>query len=142
MPLLLAGAIGLALGTGAFTFVYGRGGSYLTNDPAACGNCHVMGPQLAAWQRGSHRAAATCNDCHAPAGLVGKLVVKARNGFWHSVAFTSQRFHEPIRITAGNREVAERRCRECHRAVVEGMATPDDGSVSCLSCHASVGHRR
>jgi nitrate/TMAO reductase-like tetraheme cytochrome c subunit len=33
---------GAAAGLGAFTFVYAKGNSYLTNDPAACANCHVM----------------------------------------------------------------------------------------------------
>lgn len=43
--LMLVVAIGLALGVGAYTFVYARGASYLTNDPSACVNCHVMREQ-------------------------------------------------------------------------------------------------
>ena len=39
--------------------------------------------------RASHHAVATCNDCHTPHNLVGKYVVKARNGFWHSFYFTT-----------------------------------------------------
>jgi cytochrome c nitrite reductase small subunit len=35
----LAGAV-IALGT--YTFVYAKGHSYLTNDPGACANCHIM----------------------------------------------------------------------------------------------------
>ena len=34
-----------------------------------------------AWTRASHRAVATCNDCHTPPGLIPKHVTKARNGF-------------------------------------------------------------
>ena len=30
---------GLATGIGGYTFVYARGGSYLTNNPKACANC-------------------------------------------------------------------------------------------------------
>lgn len=30
-------------GIGGYTFVYAKGGSDLTNDPAACANCHVRG---------------------------------------------------------------------------------------------------
>lgn len=138
---LVAGLAGLALGAGVFTFSYGRGASYLTNDPAACANCHVMRPQYSAWLAGSHRTAATCNDCHTPKGLVAKYVTKATNGFWHSTAFTSGLFHEPIRIKPGNRAIAEARCRDCHAAITHAMAGPDDGSVSCLACHHSVGHR-
>jgi cytochrome c nitrite reductase small subunit len=91
---------------------------------------------------GSHRTAATCNDCHTPSGALGKYATKASNGFWHSAAFTSGIFAEPIRIKRSNRAIAEARCRECHAAVVHAMALPDDGSFSCLSCHISVGHRR
>jgi cytochrome c nitrite reductase small subunit len=69
--------------------VYARGGSYLTDDPAACANCHVMREQYDGWIAASHRAVAVCNDCHTPPGLLGKYATKARNGFWHSVAFTS-----------------------------------------------------
>ena len=35
-------ALGLVLGLGAYTFVYARGYSYLSHDPGACANCHVM----------------------------------------------------------------------------------------------------
>ena len=62
--------LGTALGVGAYTFVYAKGASYLSNDPNACANCHVMTEQLDGWSRGSHRAVATCNDCHTPPGFV------------------------------------------------------------------------
>lgn len=139
----LAALVGMAAGLGGYTFYYGRGWSYLTNDPAACANCHVMNPQHSAWLRGSHRLAATCNDCHTPSNALGKYYVKARNGFWHSFYFTSGRFPEPIRITPGNREVALGRCRECHAGVVHAMAAgrAGDAAVDCLHCHRSVGHR-
>jgi Cytochrome c552 len=58
----LAVAVGLALGIGAYMFVYARGASYLTNDPAACANCHVMREQLDGWTVGSHRAVAAARD--------------------------------------------------------------------------------
>jgi cytochrome c nitrite reductase small subunit len=135
--------LGLAIGAGAFTFVYGKGAAYLTNDPAACANCHVMKAQYDAWLTGGHHGAATCNDCHTPHDAVGKYTTKAQNGFWHSFYFTTGTFPEPIRIGPRNRAVTERRCRECHAALVAALAaSPDDGSVSCLHCHRSVGHGR
>jgi cytochrome c nitrite reductase small subunit len=138
----LAVTVGLALGIGAYTFVYARGASYLTNDPAACANCHVMREQLDGWIAGGHRAVAVCNDCHTPPGLIGKYTTKALNGFWHSVAFTSGRFHEPIRITARNHAVTEAACRHCHAAVVDAIDAGRHAarSLSCTGCHASVGH--
>ena len=38
------------MGIGAYTFVYARGASYLTNDPAACVNCHVMREPYDGWR--------------------------------------------------------------------------------------------
>lgn len=161
-------ALGFAAGIGVFTFGYAKGASYLTNDPAACANCHIMSEHFAAWQRGSHRTA-TCNDCHTPHNLIGKYVTKAQNGFWHSFYFTTGRYPDPLRITARNRRVTEDACRYCHQPVVEAIelavaarqfdgpssthaamtlltaggrsATGHNGSrLSCIRCHMYVGH--
>ena len=43
--IILGVALGLAIGVGAYTFVYAQGYSYLTDNPAACANCHVMNDQ-------------------------------------------------------------------------------------------------
>ena len=116
-----AASFGLALGLGAFTFGYAKGASYLTNDPAACANCHVMGEHFAAWERGSHRNAATCNDCHTPHDFAGKYATKALNGFWHSFYFTTGRYPDPLRITERNRRVTEDACRYCHAQIVDAI---------------------
>ena len=137
--MIIAVAAGLAVGVGGYTFVYARGASYLTNDPAACANCHVMREQYAGWIKSSHRAVAVCNDCHTPHDLVGKYVTKARNGFWHSFAFTSGWFHEPIAMTARNRAVTEGACRTCHGNVVEAIESHRE-RLACLTCHRPVGH--
>lgn len=39
---VLAILLGILIGIGSFTFGYGEGASYLSNDPNACANCHVM----------------------------------------------------------------------------------------------------
>ena len=88
----LALLAGIVFGMGAFTFVYARGHSYLTNDPAACANCHIMSEHYAAWTKSPHRAVAACNDCHTPHGQLRKYSTKARNGFWHSFCFTDLQF--------------------------------------------------
>lgn len=140
--LLLAVLIGAAAGIGGYTFVYARGASYLTDDPAACANCHVMREQFDGWSRSSHRSVAVCNDCHTPDGLVPKYVTKARNGFWHSFYFTTGGFPEPIRITPRNLEVTEGACRTCHAEVVHAIdAMPRaGGALSCVQCHRDAGH--
>jgi cytochrome c nitrite reductase small subunit len=142
--------VGMAAGLGAFTFGYAKGYSYLTNDPTACANCHIMSEHFAAWTKGSHRAVATCNDCHTPHDLVGKYTVKAKNGFWHSFYFTTGNFPDPLRITEGNRKVTEQACRYCHTEITSAIdhAGPSahggdeagDPSNSCIRCHKYVGH--
>lgn len=137
-----AALLGATVGLGMFTFVYARGASYLGNDPATCANCHVMQAHFDAWEKGSHHTVATCNDCHAPPGGLAKYWVKARNGFNHSVAFTSGDFHEPIEITDANREVTEAQCRRCHADLVETIEPHGtDDRIDCIRCHDSVGHR-
>jgi cytochrome c nitrite reductase small subunit len=137
--------IGMAAGLGAYTFIYAQGGSYLTNDPEACVNCHVMREQYDGWVNSSHRAVAVCNDCHTPPGHVAKYVTKAQNGFWHSFAFTTGRFPDQISITPRNHGVAEEACRKCHETVVLQIDGPhaaktEEDELSCVRCHRSVGH--
>jgi cytochrome c nitrite reductase small subunit len=141
LVLILAALLGLAAGIGGFTFVYARGAAYLTDDPAACANCHVMREQFDGWQKSTHHRVAVCNDCHTPHDFLGKYTTKALNGWHHSRAFTTGDFHEPIAIQAGNRAVTEAACRSCHAAVVEAIDThPGSGAVPCIGCHRDVGH--
>jgi cytochrome c nitrite reductase small subunit len=146
----LAGVIlgvlaGLAAGLGGFVFVYARGTSYLTNDPRACANCHVMEDHYRGWQASSHHGVAVCNDCHTPPGVVAKYAVKAENGFWHSFAFTTGKFPEPIQARPKSRAVTERACRKCHAKLVDAIDRScggHTGDVACVRCHSSVGHLR
>jgi cytochrome c nitrite reductase small subunit len=140
-----SGGLGLTAGLGAFTFVFAKGAAYLTNDPAACANCHVMNEQYDGWRKSSHHAVAVCNDCHTPPGLIPKYATKALNGFWHSYYFTTGTFQDPIRITQRNRQVTEKACRKCHSEIVSAIdpahgAAGAYGAVECLTCHNSVGH--
>src|SRR5215510_84831 len=96
--LALSSLVGLLIGLGTFTFDYAEGTSYLSNDPRACVNCHIMREQYDGWQKASHHAVATCNDCHVPQATIPKYLVKAEDGFWHSKGFTLQDFPDPIRI--------------------------------------------
>ncbi len=141
---ILGVAIGFATGIGVYTFWYAKGYSYMSNDPMACANCHVMNEQYDGWQKSSHHSVAKCNDCHTPHDIVGKYYTKASNGFWHSYYFTTGTFHEPIQITERNRQITEESCRYCHQAMVESITASVPGShfdeVSCIRCHRSVGH--
>ena len=136
-------ALGVMLGAGGFTFYYGEGTSYLSDNPATCVNCHVMRDHYDSWQKGSHHAHATCNGCHTPHGFLGKWVVKSENGFWHSYGFTRQNFHEPIMIRERNSRVLENNCIECHRGLTEtviGVPPDPPGGWNCIHRHVGVGH--
>jgi cytochrome c nitrite reductase small subunit len=134
-------SVGLIGGIGGYTFVYAKGAAYLTNDPAACANCHIMNQQYDAWTKSSHHAAAVCNDCHTPHGLAPKYLTKGLNGFRHSYAFTRGRFPDPVRITDRNHRVTEGACRKCHADMVDAIqgVQPED-TLSCVRCHRDVGH--
>jgi cytochrome c nitrite reductase small subunit len=141
-PVLLAALAGALLGVGLFTFGYAKGSAYLTNDPAACVNCHVMRPQYEGWLKSSHGKVAVCNDCHTPPGVVGKYTTKAVNGFFHSLAFTTQRFPDAIYITERNFRVTEKACLKCHEEIVAGIRSTREHrqEVACIQCHRTVGH--
>ncbi|HXS09609.1 MAG TPA: cytochrome c nitrite reductase small subunit [Candidatus Krumholzibacteria bacterium] len=141
MRIIVALLIGLIGGIGGYTFIYARGYSYIFNDPAECVNCHIMNKEFDAWAKSSHKAVAVCNDCHAPHHApVEKLFVKARNGFNHSLKFTTGKFHEPIQITEHNRRVTERACRYCHQDIVNQIDHSQKEPLSCIRCHSNVGH--
>jgi len=168
VAMVATGLFGGAVGVAAFTFVYAKGASYLSSNPAVCANCHIMQEHFDAWQRSSHRAVAGCADCHMPHQLIGKYVSKASNGFWHSLAFTTGAFPDPLQIKPHNRAITERACRDCHTAIVAAIdpveseesigigaalagspstARPQihDGPIearreSCIRCHTYVGH--
>jgi cytochrome c nitrite reductase small subunit len=141
-PLLLAVLLGAMIGAGLFTFGYSKGYSYLTDSPAACVNCHVMRDQYESWMKSSHGKVAVCNDCHTPPGFASKYATKALNGFFHSLAFTTGRFPDEIRITERNHGVTEAACLKCHADIVAGIQETRDGrgDVACIQCHQTVGH--
>lgn len=144
-------ALGVPIGIGGYTFTYARGAAYLTNNPRACANCHIMREQYDGWVKSSHRSVAACNDCHTPHDFVGKYTTKALNGLNHSLAFTSGRYPEQLQIGPRNRAVTEGACRSCHADIVQAIDPPAPNErhalgerhprgTSCLRCHTSVGH--
>lgn len=150
--LLIAVLIGGVAGIGTFTFGYANGASYLKSDSKACANCHVMQGHFDAWVKSSHGKFASCNDCHAPHdGVVSSYYCKARNGFFHSLAFTTGDFAENLQITDYNRKVTEQACRKCHADLVHQIDILAIGELgksnaeriesnACIRCHSTVGH--
>jgi cytochrome c nitrite reductase small subunit len=141
--LLLVMVIGGIVGLGSFTFAYARGASYLSDNPEACLNCHVMREVYDGWNHGSHKAVAVCNDCHTPHTFPEKYLIKGLNGWNHGFAFTTGDFPDPIRITPMNYQVAQENCLYCHGDLVAAISHQNSESpTDCISCHAGVGHGR
>ncbi len=134
--------LGGIVGMGSYTFLYAQGTSYLSDDPRACANCHIMREVYDSWNRSSHKAVAACNDCHTPhTSIIAKYAVKGINGFNHSLAFTMGNFHEPLQITAMNRDVALRNCLSCHAAMTALISHAESSQpTDCIRCHYRVGH--
>jgi cytochrome c nitrite reductase small subunit len=141
--LTLAALAGLLAGVGFFTFGYAEGLSYFSADPVACKNCHIMNEQFDSWQKAGHHGHAQCVDCHLPNGFLDKYLAKAENGYHHSKGFTFQDFHEPVRIKGKNAKILQENCLRCHGELVHDLvvsAASVKGDVTCVHCHADVGH--
>ena len=144
-------AVVIAVAMGLHLAQESKATSYLSSDPTACINCHVMDSYYASWQRSSHSQWATCVDCHLPAkNYVDKYLSKARDGWNHSVAFTMDTYGKRMLITEdGSRRVQEN-CIRCHSAHSQTMVKGSDGYYAygseslgvrkCWDCHRLVPH--
>ncbi len=144
--------LGVLAGLGGYTLSYAKGLSYLSTDPAACVNCHIMQREYDAWQKASHHAVAVCVDCHLPHDFVPKYLAKAENGWRHGKLFTTGGFEEPITVKASGLRILQENCVQCHAAATAEMQAHDAGGVApgtaaasetaatCLHCHRTVGH--
>ena len=136
-------ALGGMAGVGLMVGHTSRVTSYLSDASETCMNCHVMGPQYATWQRGSHANVATCNDCHVPHdSFVSRYGFKARDGLWHATVFTMRWEPQVIRLSEKAIPVVEQNCRRCHDRVVEDVCLREHapGDLRCWDCHREVPH--
>ena len=135
--------LGVFTGVGAYTANYAEATSYLSTDPAACNNCHIMNDEYNGWSKSSHHAVAVCNDCHLTHGFPWYYLDKGLNGWNHSRAFTMEDFHEPIMINERNSRILQGNCLRCHEEMVHEIVAgnkTDISSVKCVTCHMNVGH--
>lgn len=145
--LILIISFGLVIGHGLFTFVYAKGFSYMSNDPAACKNCHVMNQVYESWMKGGHQNVATCNDCHVPHNFIGKWMMKAQSGLHHGYAVTFKDNPVSFSATPKSKKIVQNNCMTCHKdyaahsidATMKAGA-PGSEPLSCVSCHRQVGH--
>jgi len=141
--------LGVLVGLGLLILRMSNAASYLSDDPNACINCHVMTPQFATWQKSSHARVATCNDCHVPHdNPIRTYGFKASDGLRHSFMFTFRLEPEVIRIKEAGRNVVQENCIRCHSKLIDqlslvsvtGESTEHGKGKLCWECHRETPH--
>jgi cytochrome c nitrite reductase small subunit len=149
LPVILM--LGVMAGVGCVVFYVSNAASYLSDKPETCMNCHVMAPQFASWQHGSHGRVATCNDCHVPHdNLISKYAFKAKDGMRHATMFTLRLEPQVIQIKDAGVAVVQENCKRCHAALIGNVwlrtvtaANAEHGNGQlCWRCHREVPHGR
>lgn len=139
------GGFGALAGAFAYVANISNATSYLSDDPKACINCHIMTPQYATWQHSSHARVATCNDCHVPHDNVfRKYYFKAQDGARHAFMFTFRMEPQVIEAHAPGKAVIQENCVRCHvRQIGDVFQDVHSGSKRpCVDCHREVPHGR
>ena len=160
LRLVCYGAAGGVLGLGVCVLKVSNAASYLSDDPKACINCHIMYPEYASWRHSSHARVANCNDCHVPHdSVLRKYWFKSKDGMRHSYMFTFHMERQVIQAIPESREVIQANCMRCHSTVVSALgdihaALPTSGESGllavtrgtferrCIDCHREVPHGR
>jgi cytochrome c nitrite reductase small subunit len=148
LPLFIVG--GVIAGLSVYIIYMSRAHSYLSDDPSACINCHVMIPYYQSWSRSSHTHWTNCNDCHIPQNNVfSKYTFKLKDGVYHSAVFTIKGESQAIRPTKSSYNVIMKNCIRCHTQlntefVKTGMITYSEAKKGkgkpCWDCHTQVPH--
>lgn len=137
--------MGACVGGAAYLVTISEAASYLSDEPEACINCHIMVPQYATWQHSSHGRVTTCNDCHVPQDSTWrKYWFKANDGLRHSALFTLRMERQVIEAIQASKDVIQANCIRCHKSVIDQAMTPigHDFERSCIECHREVPHGR
>lgn len=142
--------MGVFAGLGIYVLYISNAISYLSDDPRTCVNCHVMNPQYATWERGSHGRVATCNDCHVPHdNVIHKYLFKAQDGLRHATIFTFRIEPQVIIIKEAGKKAVQSNCIRCHSNLVHPIglrsinnSVEDQTGRYCWSCHRETPHGR
>lgn len=146
---ICAGAI---IGLAGYIAYASNVASYLTNDPSACTNCHVMSSYYATWSHSSHATRATCNDCHVPhPSVIAKYYFKAKDGLYHAAVFTAHAEPQVLRPRTASATVIMNNCIRCHTqlntefvktGMVSYVDTLNGNGKACWTCHTQVPHTK
>lgn len=150
LPIFVVG--GLIAGLGGYTVYMSRAHSYLSDDPAACVNCHIMAPYYQSWNHSSHAQWATCNDCHVPQdNVISKYAFKAKDGLYHAAVFTVNGEPDVIRPREESYEVIMNNCIRCHlelntefvkTGMIDYCEVKEGKGKACWDCHTQVPHSK
>jgi len=148
MPVAIV--LGIFAGLALFVLYISKAPSYLSDNPQACVNCHVMNPQYTDWVHSSHRQSATCNDCHIPHdNFLDKYFTKAEEGMNHATYFTMRWEPQVIYKDEDDIDGLLVNCRRCHEHTIgmEFLGKVQPGyhnwlaERSCMDCHRESPHR-
>ncbi|MCD4772864.1 MAG: cytochrome c nitrite reductase small subunit, partial [Bacteroidales bacterium] len=142
--------LGIFTGLGIYSVYLSKAGSYLSDDPQACVNCHIMAPQYATWNHSSHREVANCNDCHVPHNnIFNKYYFKAKDGLNHATLFTMRAERQVIFIGNAGKKVVKDNCIRCHKELFDqsklisqtkGNYLVHNTDRKCWECHREIPH--
>ena len=141
--------LGIFVGLGSSTFYLSNAISYLTDDPEACINCHIMRPEYSTLEHSSHRGHTVCNDCHVPHNNISrKYFFKASDGLRHAFMFTLKLDPQVIQIKEAGKTVVQENCLRCHIKNVNPVSITNVNGHNykhgvgklCWGCHREVPH--
>ena len=148
LPLFIIG--GVICGLGGYLLYISRAYTYMTDNPSACINCHIMTPYYQSWMHSSHSQWTTCNDCHLPQDNVfNKYAFKAVDGLYHSAVFTLKGEPQVIRARDASSKVIMNNCIRCHTqlntefvntGMIEYVQVQNGEGKACWDCHREVPH--
>jgi cytochrome c nitrite reductase small subunit len=142
---------GIMAGLFFFLVYVSDAASYLSDDPKACVNCHIMAPEYATWAHSSHREVAHCNDCHVPHdNFFNTYYFKAKDGLRHAYMFTLRLEPQTIFIKDAGKRVVQQNCHRCHDELIRNdrvMAFTASFHQHarerlCWDCHRETPHGR
>ena len=140
---------GILVGFLLLTIHLSRAGSYMSDAPEVCVNCHVMAPHYATWMHSSHREVAKCSDCHVPQdNIVRSYFFKAKDGLRHSSMFIFRQEAHAIQMKEDGIYAVQSNCIRCHIDQIQSVSLADvngenykDGAGKlCWDCHRHVPH--
>jgi len=112
--------LAIFLGMSFYAIYISKAGSYLSDNPQTCINCHIMVPQFATWNHSSHREIASCNDCHVPHhNIFAHYYFKAKDGLRHATMFMLRKEPQVIFIKEEGKEVVHQNCIRCHSKLID-----------------------